>query len=74
MAKIEMDSELVYTLEISDERLKKLQEQWSREKICEFITTLINAQLVKTFNSEQAIGFVELIPDSQELYINGKHA
>lgn len=72
MARIEMDSEFIYTLEIPDERLKKLQEQWSTEEICSFLTTIINAQLVKSFSSEQAIGFAELIPNTQELFINSR--
>ena len=70
MARIEMDSKFAYTLKIPDEKLKKLQEQWSYEEICDFLATIINAQLAKSFSDEQAIGFAEILPNAQELFIN----
>ncbi len=70
MARIEMDSKFACTFKIPDEKLKKLQEQWSTEEICNFLTTIINAQLAKSFSDEQATEFVELIPNTQELFIN----
>lgn len=73
MARIEMSSEFVYAIEISNERLKKLQEQWSYEEICDFITTIINAQLAKSFNNEHTLRFAELNPPMHELFINGEH-
>lgn len=72
MARIEMDSKFAYTLKIPDEKLKKLQEQWSYEEICDFLTTIINAQLIKSFSSEQAFGFAEILPNAQELFINNR--